>query len=167
MTHLTLWFKRCSCCGLPQTALIHAYAGGHRFTSRISEVVSCALYVALVMVVIAIAVLIVAPRVGAAPATIPYIYHLDRPAVDLPEAMAQDAAHVFLGCEVHTAAMTPYGKPWNARNPSGAWGTAQLMPIHAPGMARLGLDYNDDGDRIKYAVMLWSTQGWNPWSCKP
>ena len=51
------WLSRCAECGLPQTALIHAYAYGHRYVSRRAEIVSCALYVALVAVVIAVAVL--------------------------------------------------------------------------------------------------------------
>ena len=55
------WLSRCSRCGLPQTALVH-HGYGHRFTSRGSEFAACALYVALVVAVIAVAVLMVAPR---------------------------------------------------------------------------------------------------------
>ena len=110
---------------------------------------------------------VIAPASAEPVPTVPYIYHLDRPAVDLPEAMAQDAASVWLDCEVRTAAMQPYGEPWNARNPSGAWGTPQMMPLHAPGMAKQGLDYNDDGDRIRYAAIMWDRSGFAPWSCKP
>ena len=52
------WLKQCSTCGLPQTALAHKYQ--HSFVSRWHEIVSCALYVALVLTVVALTVLMVA-----------------------------------------------------------------------------------------------------------
>ena len=108
------------------------------------------------------------PLARAEPAPVMWIYRLDAPVVEVPAAMAKDAVAVWYGCEVRTEVQAPYGEPWRARNPqSGASGTPQLMSLHRPGMARVGLNYDDDGDRIKWAVMLWSRQGWNPWSCKP
>ena len=51
------WLKRCATCGLPQTALAHTYQ--HSYVSRRREIVSCILYVALVITVVALAVLMV------------------------------------------------------------------------------------------------------------
>ena len=94
-----------------------------------------------------------------------YVYDLNRPAVELPGGMASGIASV-VGCEARGDLMRPYGIPGHAVNrSSGARGQLQVHPIHAPAMARLGLDYTIEYDRVLYAVRLWESGGWAPWSC--
>jgi len=123
-------------------------------------------YLRTALLGVTIGLLLRAAPVGAGN-EVPWVYDLNRPVVLLPAAMARDAVTVWYQCEVRTEVMTPYSVPGEARNPSGATGTPQLMPLHAPGMAKRGLDFSDDGDRIRYAIQMWLRSGWGPWSCKP
>lgn len=90
--------------------------------------------------------------------TVPYIVALDRPALMVPMAWAEHAGAV-IQCESR----------WdtNAVGSAGELGLLQIHPIHETGMRRQGLDWHTEVDRVKYAVTLWSRQGWSPWSCKP
>ena len=98
-------------------------------------------------------------------ASVLYVYDLNRPAIELPGGMAAEIASV-VGCEARGDLMRPYGIPGHAVNrSSGARGQLQVHPIHAAAMARLGLDYTIEHDRVLYAVRLWEAAGWAPWSC--
>ena len=94
-----------------------------------------------------------------------YVYDLNRAAAEIPAGMAAGIASV-VGCEARGDLMRPYGIPAHAVNRvSGARGQLQVHPIHAPAMTRLGLDYTIEHDRVLYAVRLWESGGWAPWSC--
>ena len=95
-----------------------------------------------------------------------YIHTLTEPAVEMPEAMARYASAVWLGCEV-MGWEGRWGAPGDAVGAAGELGQAQLHPVHAATMLRRGLDYADEGGRVRFAVQLWERQGWQPWSCRP
>lgn len=58
---------------------------------------------------------------------------------------------------------------WNTKavGSLGERGLFQIHPIHKSRMATLGLDYDNESDRIKFAVVKWRESGWSAWSCKP
>lgn len=123
-------------------------------------------YVAAAFVGAAVGLLLRAPGVSAGERKeILWVHDLTRPAIMVPAEFALDAVRVFYGCEVRTSLQAPYGDPGAAQNPaSGAMGTPQLMRLHTARMASLGLDYNDDRDRLRYSFeVLLPEQGWKPW----
>lgn len=94
------------------------------------------------------------------PATVPYIVALDRPAVTVPMAWAQDAGTV-IQCESH----------WNAaavNRTSGATGLLQLMRVHERRAERMGYTWADMLDpvaNVTVAIAIWREQSWRPWEC--
>ena len=92
----------------------------------------------------------------AAPATVAWIVALDRPTVEMPADMAEEAGARIM-CE---SGWNPY-----AVNPvSLAAGALQIHPIHFPRMRTMALDPSDPVDLVKYAVVLYERQSWAPWA---
>ena len=95
------------------------------------------------------------------------VYSLTEPAVDLPEAMCGENGVVdaWFNCEVN-GWWSHWDTPADAVNPvSGARGIAQVMPEWAPKMAKAGLDYSREHDRLVWAGYLWSLYGARQWQC--
>ena len=86
-----------------------------------------------------------------------YVYALDKPALMLPEEMAREAWPVF-ECESRHET-TAEGK-------QGERGVAQIHPIHRPELGSLGLDFNQEIDRLQFATILWRRSGWSDWACQ-
>ena len=84
------------------------------------------------------------------------IYALDLPCEPIPGAMAAGVVAVAT-CESR----------WDpeAVGAAGERGLLQVHPVHRQAMASAGLDYDQESDRIKWAVRLWEGRGWTPWSC--
>lgn len=105
------------------------------------------------------------------PETMLYIYDLNEPAVEMPVQMALGAGTVWLECEVKSLNQLPYANLAAAIGTAGERGQAQIHPSWeknartAIDFVRLGLDYSNEGDRIKFAVELWKRAGWSQWSC--
>ena len=81
---------------------------------------------------------------------------MDGPPTLVPERFARDAVGI-VSCES--------GGDSEVVGPAGELGRLQIHPIHFPGMKRLRLDPAYEPDRVRYAVLLWTAQGWEPWSC--
>ena len=100
-----------------------------------------------------------------------YVYSLTEPGVEMPTKMAKGAGTVWLGCEIEGLSLTPYADLSAAVGAAGERGQAQIHPswernaLTAMDFVRLGLDYNNEGDRIRFAVELWKRAGWGQWSC--
>ena len=103
----------------------------------------------------------------ARPPCVPWIFDLNQPALPVPQAFAEGAVRIFLGCEVRGVIQTPYGLPWAAVGAAGERGAAQLHPIHDPAIVKFGLDPLDEGDRLRFAAIKWQRDGENfdAWSC--
>ncbi len=84
------------------------------------------------------------------------IWAIDALCVPIPAGMARDVVAVAQ-CESR----------WDvgAVGAAGEHGLLQVHPIHAGPMARAGLDYGAEGDRLRWAVRMWEGSGWRPWSC--
>jgi len=99
-----------------------------------------------------------------------YVWDLDTtsPAIEVTKAEGEFALAVWLGCEVRGAVLTKYRRLADVPNSagSGAMGQAQVMPLHAPRMASMGLDYSMEYHRVLYAFWMFNTSGPGPWSCK-
>ena len=82
------------------------------------------------------------------------IFALDQECLPIQEAMQRDVVRVFQ-CESR----------WdvNAVGALGERGIAQIHPRHAEGMAREGLDYESERDRLIWARALWGWHAWAPW----
>lgn len=98
-----------------------------------------------------------------------YVWDLDAtsPAIPITKDEGEFAVRVWLGCEVKGPVLTPYVRLADVPNStgSGAMGQAQVMPLHAPRMATLGLDYTMEYHRVLYAFSMYRTSGDRPWSC--
>ena len=93
-----------------------------------------------------------------------WIAEYDKPAVEMPCAMAEAAVHVFLDCEIR-GWWSRWDAPADVVSPTGDRGAAQINWRHAPGMAVAGLDYESEVDRIRWAIALWTWHSWAPWAC--
>ena len=98
-----------------------------------------------------------------------YVWDLDAtsPAIPITKDEGEFAVRVWLGCEVKGPVLTPYVRLADVPNStgSGAMGQAQVMPLHAPRMATLGLDYAMEYHRVLYAFSMYRASGDRPWSC--
>jgi len=56
------------------------------------------------------------------------------------------------------------GNPKARNRSSGCSGLFQLHPCHRKRMAKMGLDYDLEDDRITFARTLYLDQGWKPWA---
>ena len=99
-----------------------------------------------------------------------YVWDLEMesPAIPITRAEGAFALGVWLGCEVKTEVLTPYARLADVRNThgSGAAGQAQVMELHRPRMASMGLDFEQEYHRVLYAFWMHQTSGPGPWSCK-
>lgn len=142
------WLKRCATC----------WPASDRARSHVPAQLRLP-HVALVITVVAVAVLMIAPRVGAEESpTVHWIADLNAPAIEVPEAWAATAGPV-IWCE---SKFNPA-----AVGAAGERGALQIHPIHEAGMRRQGLDWrNSEVDRTRYAIQMWERSGWQPaWSC--
>ena len=96
------------------------------------------------------------------------VWSLTEPAVVLPADMCdgkKSVVYSWFNCEVN-GWWTKWDSPADAVNPvSGAKGIAQIMELHRPRMASLGLDYDRERDRLLYAGILFNESGSRPWEC--
>ena len=99
-----------------------------------------------------------------------YVWDLakESPAVAVDRSEGTFALGVWLGCEVKTEVLTPYRRLADVRNTagSGAAGQAQVMPLHAPRMAAMGLDFEQEYHRVLYGFWMFGISGAGPWSCR-
>ena len=99
-----------------------------------------------------------------------YVWDLEMesPAIPITRAEGEFALGVWLMCEVRGAVLTPYRRLADVRNThgSGAAGQAQVMELHRPRMASMGLDFEQEYHRVLYAFWMHQTSGPGPWSCK-
>lgn len=82
------------------------------------------------------------------------IWSIEEDCVPIPEAMQRKVVRV-IQCE----------SEWDVAKVGalGERGLLQLHPIHAEAMAREGLDYENEGDRLIWARALYVWHGWTPW----
>ena len=97
-----------------------------------------------------------------------YVYDLHAPALQMPLAMATEVSAIFLGCEIKGTNQTPYADLSAVVSPTEDYGQAQInRRWHEAAMARAGLSFWVERDRIVWAITLWGrTQSFAAWSCK-
>ncbi len=94
-----------------------------------------------------------------------YVYALTEPAIPIPCEAVSFIERVWMSCEVR-GWWERWDSPASAIGALGERGASQLMPLHRAGMAKVGLNYDLERDRIVYSVGMWEKQGGNPWTCK-
>ena len=83
---------------------------------------------------------------------------LERPCMPIPEDMQANIVAV-VQCESR----------WDPRAVGmlGERGLLQIHPIHRAPMAKAGLDFGQEGDRLRWAIRIFEGNGWGPWACRP
>lgn len=118
--------------------------------------------------------IIVLPSEGVVPEEPPWpdepmcsvVYDLNLPPVEIPCSQAQQASKVWMECEVK-GWWAHYARPADVVSPTKDYGTAQVNIIHKPTMAKVGLNFYSEHDRLHFAThYLLANQGWQPWSCR-
>ena len=46
-------------------------------------------------------------------------------------------------------------------------GRLQLHPLHRPAMAKAGLDFGTEYDRVVWSTRMFAASGWTAWTCQP
>ena len=95
-----------------------------------------------------------------------YVYDLHRDPISMPQEMAQDVTAVWLDCEVR-GWWSRWETPADVVSETEDYGQAALNIIHAPSMAREGLNFWDEHDRIVWAIRMYERSQWAPWGCRP
>ena len=97
------------------------------------------------------------------------VYSLTEPAVELPEAMCQPDER---GNSILTVCFdgevkgwwTRWDKPSDVVGALGERGACQIHPLHRERMVSIGLDFDQERDRLIWAGILWTERGWSAWS---
>lgn len=110
------------------------------------------------------------PRVGVGERPEPSLYPVQLEyGLILLVAGPRDAVWVPYRFAVESVGVAQCESRWqsDAVGAAGELGILQVNPIHAPAMAKHGLDFQSAGDRVRWAVRMWEAGGreWGPWAC--